>query len=224
MANKKILVIAPHPDDETLGCGGTLLNHISNGDSVFWLMVTNIKEEYGYSEKQVSIRQEEIDSVSLAYGFEKYYNLDIPTTKLDQIPFSDLIADISRVIKKVCPEIIYLPSGNDVHTDHQIVSKATFSCTKNFRYPFIKKILMYETLSETEFAPPLLGNAFQPNLFVDVTEFFENKSKIMQLYSSEVMQTPLPRSVESIEALAKYRGSRIGVRYAEAYMLLFEKQ
>tara|TARA_Y100000294_G_C8307744_1_gene237395 strand:- start:263 stop:514 length:252 start_codon:yes stop_codon:yes gene_type:complete len=82
---------------------------------------------------------------------------------------------------------------------------------------------MYETLSETEFAPPLPGNVFQPNIFVDVTDFFEKKCEIMQLYKSELMDDPFPRSLTVIEALARYRGSRVGVKYAEAYMLLYEQ-
>ena len=115
-----------------------------------------------------------------------------------------------------------MPNHSDVHTDHQITFKAAYSCTKNFRYPFIKKILMYETLSETEFAPTLLENTFIPNVFMDITKYFEKKLKIFRIYKSEVMEEPLPRSLKVIEAFNKYRGSQIGEKYAEAFVLLKE--
>ena len=93
---------------------------------------------------------------------------------------------------------------------------------KNFRFPFIKKILMYETLSETEFIPPLSTSIFCPNTFVDISHFIEEKCEIFSIFTSEIMQDNLPRSTSSIKALAQYRGSRIGVEFAEAFMLLQE--
>ena len=133
-----------------------------------------------------------------------------------------IIQKISEAVLEIQPEVIYLQNRSDVHTDHQIIFKAVYACTKNFRYPFIKKILMYETLSETEFAPALRENAFIPNFFVDISDYFEEKIDIMKIYKSEVMDDPFPRSLSSIEALARFRGSRIGVKYAEAFQLLLE--
>jgi len=218
----KILVISPHPDDETLGCGGTILKHKDIGDKIYWLIITNIVVKNGWDKDIVEKRQKEIKTVAEMYGFEKTFKLDYPTAKLDIIPIQEIIESISKVIFEIKPEIIYLPNRSDVHTDHQITFKAAYSCTKNFRYPFIKKILMYETLSETEFAPALPENTFIPNVFVDITDYFEKKIEIMKIYNSEIMIAPLPRSLDTIEALAKYRGSRIGKKYAEAFNLLEE--
>ena len=132
--SKNVLVVAPHPDDETLGCGGSLLKHIANGDLVYWLIVTNAlpNKYYNWSKEMISKRQEEIESVSKFFGFEKTFKLDYPTTELDRIPMYDLIGSISDVIKEVHPEVIYLPNRSDVHTDHQISFKAAYSCKKNF--------------------------------------------------------------------------------------------
>ena len=94
------------------------------------------------------------------------------------------------------------------------------SCTKNFRYPFIKRILLFETLSETEFAPAIANNTFSPNVFNDITLFIEKKSEIMKLFTTEQMEEPLPRALSSLKALARFRGRRIGVKYAEAFQLL----
>ena len=223
--SKNVLVVAPHPDDETLGCGGSLLKHIANGDLVYWLIVTNAlpNKYYNWSNEMISKRQEEIESVSKFFGFEKTFKLDFPTTELDMIPMYELIGSISDVIIEVHPEVIYLPNRSDVHTDHQITFKAAYSCTKNFRYPFIKRILMYETLSETEFAPALPEYGFIPNVFSDTSDFYKRKIEILEIYKSEIMKSPLPRSIGAIQALAKYRGSRIGCDFAEAFQLIFEK-
>jgi LmbE family N-acetylglucosaminyl deacetylase len=218
----KILVISPHPDDETLGCGGTILKHKDIGGKIYWLIISNIDEKNGWNKDIVEKRQKEIETVARMYGFEKTFNLDYLAAKLDIIPIQEIIESISKVIFEIKPEIIYLANRSDVHTDHQITFKAAYSCTKNFRYPFIKKILMYETLSETEFAPALPENAFIPNVFVDITKYFENKLEIFKIYKSEVMAKPFPRSLKVIEAFNKYRGSQIGEKYAEAFVLLKE--
>ena len=220
--NRNILIVASHPDDETLGCGGTILKHITNNDNVYWLILTNISEKYGWDKEIVLRRQNEIDEVAKVYNFTKIFKLGFPTKELDEIPIKMLIERISKVINEIKPNTIYIQNRSDVHTDHQIAFKAVYSCTKNFRYPFIKRILMYETLSETEFAPALLEYTFIPNVFIDITEYFNKKIDIIKIYKSEVMNFPLPRSLDSIEALARYRGSRIGVKYAEAFTLLFE--
>jgi LmbE family N-acetylglucosaminyl deacetylase len=218
----RILVISPHPDDETLGCGGTILKHKDLGDQIHWLIITNIDVKNGWDRDIVEKRQKEVETTAEMYGFEKTFKLDYPTAKLDTIPIQEIIKSISKVILEVKPEIIYLPNRSDVHTDHQITFKAAYSCTKNFRYPFIKRILMYETLSETEFAPALPENTFIPNVFMDITNYFEKKLEIFKVYKSEVMEEPLPRSLDSIKAFNKYKGSRIGKKYAESFQLLFE--
>ena len=218
----KILVISPHPDDETLGCGGTILKHKDIGDKIYWLIVTNIDVKDEWNKDTVKERQKEIKRVAEMYSFEKIFKLDYPAAKLDVIPIQKIIESISKVIFEIKPEIIYLPNRSDVHTDHQITFKTAYSCTKNFRYPFIRKILMYETLSETEFAPALPENTFIPNVFVDITKYFGKKLEIFKIYKSEVMKEPLPRSLGSIKALARFRGSQIGVEYAEAFMLVGE--
>ncbi len=218
----KILVIAPHADAETLGCGGTILKHKDIGDKIYWLIITNIDVKNGWDKNDVKKRQKEIETVAGMYGFEKTFKLGYPTAKLDTIPVQEIIKSISEVILEIEPEIIYLPNHHDIHTDHQITFKATYSCSKNFRYPFIKRILMYETLSETEFSPALPENIFIPNVFADITNYFESKLEIFKIYKSEVMEEPLPRSLEVIETLAQYRGSRIGKKYAEVFVLLKE--
>jgi N-acetylglucosamine malate deacetylase 1 len=217
-----ILVVSPHPDDETLGCGGTILRHKKNGDKVYWLNITDISLETGWDEKKVNKRKSEIDSVIKRYKFSKFFNLSIPTTKVDTFPISDIIQKITNIYKKVFPEIIYIPYANDIHSDHQIISKAMQSTFKWFRYSHINKVLMYETISETEFNFLKL-KTFNPNVFVNISDFIDDKIETMKVYESEIEAFPFPRSEKNIRALAAFRGSQSGYIAAEAFELVFER-
>lgn len=219
---KKVLVISPHPDDETLGCGGTLLKHIENKDEVHWMICTVMTEEQGYTIKAITEKNDLINDVKKKYNFKNTISLNIPTCDVHNYSFNMLIEKLSYYINSIEPEIIYMPNRGDIHTDHQIISKAILSSTKSFRVGSIKKIMMYETLSETEYAPPLQENIFIPNVFVDISDYVDSKLEILSMYKTEILDSPFPRSVENIRALAKYRGCSINKMYAEAFMLIKE--
>jgi len=218
MKNNKVLVIAVHPDDETLGCGGTLLKHKAYGDEIHWLICTDIDKSHKY----YKIRENEIKRVANLYQFNSTKNLQLKTMQVDEYSMSELIKEVSKVINDIQPNIIYLPFKSDVHSDHRKIFEASFSCTKSFRYPFIKKIYMMETLSETEFAPATKEDSFIPNVFVDVSDFLEKKIEIMKVFKSEIDKHPFPRSEKNLRALATFRGAAAGCEYAESFMLLKE--
>lgn len=218
----KVLAIAPHPDDETLGCGGTLLRHKAENDILAWLIVTDMHQDVGYSEKQKELREREIDKVAKKYLFKTVYRLGFPTTRLDVIPRGKLIEAIGQTFREFLPEIIYLPYVNDVHTDHKIVFEAVTACTKWFRYPSIKRILTYETLSETDFNLDPESLPFRPNVFVNISKTLEEKIEVMQFYKSELGDFPFPRSEKAIRSLAALRGTFSGFHAAEGFMLLKE--
>lgn len=218
----KVIVIAPHPDDETLGCGGTLFRHKQEGDELYWIIVTGINEEAGWSNEAVKKRNAEIDSVAEKYEFTDVFNFRLPTTKIDTLPLFDLIEKITDVYKKVEPQMIYMPFAYDVHTDHQLIAKALHSTFKWFRHPYIKKVLMYETPSETEFNF-MENRTFRPNVFVDISNYLDDKIEAMKIYESEIGEFPFPRSDEAIRALATLRGSQSGFKAAEAFQLVFER-
>ena len=219
---KNILVIAPHPDDETLGCGGTLLRHIDEGNKVYWLLGTTIKEGQGFSSDRVNSRQKEIKKVSEMYGFAGYKQLDFNTTELDQVPRNILVQQISEYVNEVKPNTIYLPYRNDVHSDHAQIFDASVACTKSFRYPFVRKVCVYETLSETEFGMRTDDSGFKPNMWVDISNYLERKIEIMKIFESELRNHPFPRSVENIIGLAKLRGSTANTDAAECFVILKE--
>lgn len=212
----KILVIAVHPDDETLGCGGTILKSKANGDEIHWLICTTLNRKNSYFQT----REKEIDKVSKLYKFNSVNKLPFETAKVDQYSVSEIIEKISNIINKIKPNIIYLPFYEDPHSDHKRIFEASYSCTKSFRYSFIKKIYMMETLSETEFSPSINTISFIPNTFVDISDHMNKKIKIMKVYKSEINNHPFPRSEKNIRALASYRGSTSNCNFAESFILL----
>jgi len=218
----KVLVIAVHPDDETLACGGTLLKHKAMGNEIHWLIATDITESEGFKKEAIEKRELEIQSVEKHYDFDSVHRLNLSTMRVDEYSMSDLIGKIATIIKEVKPNIIYLPFKTDVHSDHRSIFNAAYSCTKSFRYPFIKKIYMMETLSETEFAPSTKEDSFIPNVFVDISEHMEKKIQIMKCYKSEIEEHPFPRSERNLRALGTLRGATAGCNYAESFMLLKE--
>ena len=217
---RNIVVISAHPDDEILGVGGTLLKHKKNGDKIYWLITTNIFENQGFSKERISSRQKEIKKISEALSVEKVFMLDYPTMSLSTSSLIEMVPKISKVFTEIEPEIVYCLNRSDAHSDHRITFDAVMACTKSFRYPFIKQVLMYECISETEFAPQLPEKVFTPNYFVDISSFLEEKMNLMKIYESELGKHPFPRSLKNIEALATFRGASVGVEYAEAFQLI----
>lgn len=220
---RKILVVAPHPDDETLGVGGTLLRHARVGDELHWLIVTAMSVESGFSPDRMKLRTAEIRAVASALGVAATHQLGFAPGSLDVTPMSKLVEAIGEVVRATQPETIYVPFRSDIHTDHAAAFDATVSCTKWFRFPSVRRVLAYETLSETDFnLRPSVG--FSPTLFVDVTPFIEQKLRIMALYASEMQAFPFPRSESALRSLARVRGAACGCEAAEAFQLLREIQ
>ena len=217
-----VLVIAPHPDDETLGCGGVLLKHKNNNEHIYWLTITSAIDEKKWGKEFIKKRKLELESVKNEYGFKKSFHLEFPPAYLDTVPISDIVDKISKIIKEVKPELIYVPYSSDVHTDHQIISKSLGSIIKWFRHPSVNKVLMYETLSETDFNF-LSANSFKPNYFVDISDFIKKKIEIMKIYSSEMNLAPFPRSEKVLIAQSVLRGSQCGFDNAEAFNMIYMK-
>jgi len=219
----RTMVIAPHPDDETLGVGGTLLRRLSEGHELAWVIVTKVTTDGGWTPETVQRRDFEIAKVASLYNFKRVFQLNYATTSLDQYPMSELVRDISGVFKDFLPEEVFIPHRGDVHTDHQYIYDAAISCTKWFRCPSIKRVLTYETLSETDFGLSV-DQKFFPNVFVDIERSIDQKIDIMKIYASELGEFPFPRSDEAIRSLAKIRGAASGYKAAEAFQLLRERQ
>jgi LmbE family N-acetylglucosaminyl deacetylase len=218
----KTLVISPHPDDEILGCGGTLLRRASEGAELGWLIVTGMSTDAGWSSESVVERDEEIAKVASLVGFSTIVDLRLSPAHLEELPMAGLITRFSDVFNEFSPEEVFVAHRSDVHTDHRVVFDAAAACTKWFRNPTVRRVLAYETVSETEFGLDP-NDVFRPNYFVDISDFLESKLRVMAVYQSEMEEFPFPRSPEAIRALATWRGSTAGFVAAEAFQLLRER-
>lgn len=220
-----ILILAAHPDDETLGCGATLLRHHARGDRLFWLIATRALPGGSWSDAVIAQKQKEVEQVAAAYPMQDWQWLNFPAARLDTIPRSDLIAALAQALDQFQPDCVYLPHAGDIHSDHRILNAAFLSAAKPFhsREPKIRRILAYETLSSTDAAPSPAFPAFTPNSFTRVsTAELDEKISLMSLYASEAQTDPAPRGPAAIRALARYRGATIGREWAEAFMLIRE--
>ena len=216
----KSIVISAHPDDESIGCGGSLLKKRANGEELYWIIVTNVSERYGFTKERIRQRENEIRQVEEKIGFKKIFDLQLKPGGIDGAAFLTMVPMISKIFYDIKPETIFVMNRSDIHSDHRFTFDAVVACTKSFRYPFIKKVLMYECISETEFAPPLPENCFLPNYFIDISNVMVEKLELCKIYASEFGDHPFPRSIENIKALAHFRGATAGVQYAEAFQLL----
>ena len=158
---KKVMVVSPHPDDETLGCGGTLLKHALQGDALYWIIVTSAHEPL-YSETDIQAQAMQVECVMKAYGFHKLDWLKFPAARLETIALNDMINALRNAITAIHPEIVYIPNRSDVHSDHRIVSQAMQAVLKSFymRSMGVRQILAYEVLSETDAAHLFLKICF----------------------------------------------------------------
>jgi LmbE family N-acetylglucosaminyl deacetylase len=220
--SRKVLAVAPHPDDETLGCGGSLLRHIADGDEVHWLIVTAMTPALGFLAEDIERREREISNVAHAYRFAAVHTLGLPAMRLDTLPKGQLVDAVGSVVRGVQPDTLYLPYRNDAHSDHAAVFDAAAACCKGFRYPSVRRVRAYETLSETEFGLRPDDSGFRPNLFVDIASYIDRKVEIMKLFPTEIAPAPFPRNLEAIRALATFRGLVAGTIAAEAFISLRE--
>ncbi|MEZ4704595.1 MAG: PIG-L deacetylase family protein [Bdellovibrionota bacterium] len=220
MSMKNVLIVAVHPDDETLGAGGTILKYKEQGHSVHWLIVTKAEPKMGFSQQSIDLREQEISAVSQKYAFDSIHKLNFGATRLDQYTNKEIIDQLVPILETIQPHDIFLPFWGDVHTDHKRTFECFFPILKSFRLPFIESIFCMETLSETDFALQSSHQSFQPNYFVNIEPYIEKKLDIMKIYKSEIAPPPFPRSLENIEALSKYRGGSSGYKYAEAFMMI----
>jgi N-acetylglucosamine malate deacetylase 1 len=210
------MVIAPHADDELLGCGGTLLRRRAEGEHVAWVLVTEAKRGIGPPRE---VRDTEIEKVRTGLGIplDSLVRVGHETTMLDTVSSATLVADLSSAISRLRPSEVLIPHPDDVHSDHRIVAQAALAATKWFRQESVLRVLAYETLSETGFG----GSAtFRADIHVDVSLWLDEKIDLLMHYSSEIGSFPFPRSEPAVRALATLRGANAGFRAAEAFQIL----
>lgn len=217
----KVLVVATHPDDEVLGCGGVIARYSAEGASVQVLVVTRGSADI-FPAEFIEQGRRELAEAHRILGVSEVRFLDLAAPKLDTIP-GHLIADrIKQCIDELEPEVVYLPHFGDLHADHRAVYYATLVAARPIHHSPVRRLMSYETLSETEWAPPTGEQTFVPTVFVDISNVLEKKLAAMRCYASQIQESPHPRSLQGIRALAQMRGATVSCDAAEAFMLVRE--
>lgn len=217
-----ILVLAPHNDDEVLGCGGVMAKYIKEGKKVIVAVVTNGHlgaPELFSKEGTEKVRKEALEAHSYL-GVSETVFLDFPAINLDALPAYKLSLAISKIIKKFEIDTLFIPHRGDIHKDHKITYEAALVAARPIDGCTVKRIYAYETLSETEWAAPFGDDVFIPNVFVNIENEIEDKLKAFRFFSTQIKQFPHSRSPEIIRVLSNYRGATVGFSNAEAFTLI----
>lgn len=219
----RILTVAAHPDDETLGAGGTMAWHAARGDTVWVCILTEgVTSRHDRVDQQLDCARRACD----ALGVEKLILVGLPDQRLDTLSLLDVIAPIEQCIEDLQADVVLTHFGGDVNEDHRLVSRATMVATRPVPGTPVKRVCSFEIPSSTDWAPPVPGSVFAPNLFVDITDTLETKLTAMRAYAdtyrSEVRPYPHPRSMEALTAYAQRSGAVSGLLAAEPFMLLRE--
>lgn len=224
-----VLVFAPHPDDEVLGCGGTIARYIKEGNDVYVCVVTSgfppiYEKDYQLAQENgwPHVQYPDIMKAHKLLGIKETFFLQFPTVMLETVPRYELNGKIGKLVQRLKPEVVFIPHFGDMQRDHTLVSEAVMVAVRPKYDGTVRYVYSYETLSETEWNIPHATNAFIPNTFVDIEPYLEKKKEAMSCFTTQICEFPNPRSIEAVEALAKFRGSTMGAKAAEAFALIRE--
>ena len=222
----KILIVDAHPDDEVLGCGGTIAKYTKKGVRVYCLFLGRGKtSRFGAGnnpngiKKEQTVLEKEAQKAARILGISQIIFKDFPDQKYDTVPFLEIVKTIERIKNKIKPDIIFTHYFGDLNLDHQITFKAVLTACRPVRNESIRKIYSFEVLSSTEWG---IDRSFSPNVFVDIKGTFNKKIKALRAYKSEIQKYPHPRSPRAIEILARRWGTIVGKELIEAFELIRE--
>ncbi len=218
----KVLIIAPHMDDEVLGCGGVLCRHLEAEDKIWVIFVAHRIYNHRFDEEKNKIEKAHALKAKEILSYHEAIFLDMNDERLD-ICIQEIIIPLEKYMERIKPEVVYIPFKGDNNQDHRAVFDAARVVLRSSATPYIKKVLMYEVSSSTEQSPPLLENIFSPNYYVNIKECIDAKIQALKCYETEKRSFPHPRSEEALRVLAQKRGTEIGFEYAEAFMVIREK-
>jgi len=213
-----VLVVAAHPDDELLGAGGTVARHAANGDLVKLAVMcegVSLRYEPGWD---AQVRKQACDAARIL-GVSDLVMGDLPDQRLETIPLQQVAVKVDQLIADFAPEVIYTHFAGDINRDHQVLAEAVLVAARPYSAPSVREILMFETPSSTEWSSPALTTPFQANVYVDVEDFLDKKIAAFNCYTAEVRPFPHPRSPEALRDRARYWGSLVNRKAAEAFVL-----
>ena len=221
--NKKILIVAAHPDDEVLGCFGTVAKLIQQGYEAYTLILgegkTSRDEKRVVENKkdEIKLLNSEIQKANDIIGIKKVFIESFPDNRFDSVDLLDIIKVVEKVKSEIKPDVIFTHYEKDLNIDHQITYKAVLTATRPMKQESVKTIYSFEILSSTEWNYPL---SFLPDTFFDISDTIDLKLKAMKKYKSELCDFPHPRSLKGIKLNAKYQGMRVGKKYVEVFKVI----
>ncbi len=220
---KRVLVVAAHPDDEVLGCGGTMAALAQAGHEVYVLILgegvtsrDEIRDPLARAKEIEALRQAARKAAQILGAKEVFFE-DLPDNRFDTVPFLEIVKKIERIKTKVRPEIIFTHYEGDLNIDHQITARAVMTATRPLPGETVYALMAFETLSSTEWHPTTV---FLPSCYENISSTLVQKMEALKVYEVELRSFPHPRSPEGIKALARKRGTEIGVTAAEAFQMM----
>ncbi len=218
--NKTILVVAAHPDDEVLGCSGTMARHASEGDEVYVVFMSDgVSSRTSIESNEVEARKQAAKDASNILGVVQSPRfLGFPDNRMDTVALLDIVQTLEQVINEIEPKVVYTHHSDDLNIDHKITHQAVMTACRPQTGFVVQAIYCFEVLSSTEWGSPSNNKQFNPNHFVDISNTFECKVEALSEYSMEMREYPHSRSIKSVEALAIHRGTSMGMKYAEAFV------
>ena len=217
---KNISFIVAHPDDETIGCGGTILKKINEGHQINLLVLSNGISSRSEKKKDLIFRKKNFEKVIRNYKIKNYEILDFPDNKFDTVPLLKIIKVIENFLRKNRSSEVFTHYYDELNIDHRITSKAVITACRPKPNSLIKKLFFFEVLSSTDWN--FNNNTFRPNYFEDVSKFTQKKIKLLKLYKNEILKGNHTRSLKNIIRLSEVRGASVGIKNAEAFIIYRE--
>lgn len=220
---KKILIIAAHPDDEVLGCGGTIARLNKEGYELYTLILgegitsrDDVRNK-GKRKEEIDTLRQQSNNANKILGVKEVLFFSFPDNRFDAVPFLDIVKTIEKVKKEIKPGIVFTHYEKDLNIDHQITYKAVITATRPISEETVKEIYSFEIPSSTEWSYPL---SFSPNVFYNISETMNIKLRALEEYKTELREYPYPRSLKGIKLIAKTWGMKVGLNYAEAFKMI----
>jgi LmbE family N-acetylglucosaminyl deacetylase len=214
------LVVAAHPDDEVIGCGGTIARHVAEGDCVHVvLMADGVGSRGTDSSNGLRQRNQACGEALNILGVTGWHALAFPDNCMDSLPLLDVVQSLELIIKRLQPMTIYTHHHGDLNVDHRVTHQAVMTACRPVPGSSVREVLTFEVMSSSEWATPGVA-PFEPNVFVDISDYLPKKLEALAAYDMEMRSAPHSRSVAHIEALARHRGNCVGLKSAEAFVVL----
>jgi LmbE family N-acetylglucosaminyl deacetylase len=222
----RVLVVAAHPDDEILGCGGTIARRVAEGDEVSILILgegitaRSKRRDLRRNKKETNHLKQDIQKAARILGVARTFHYEFPDNRFDTVPLLDVIKVVEEVKSIVLPAVVYTHHGGDLNVDHRIAFQAVLTACRPQPNEVVKTIYCFEVQSSTEWRAPTADGVFLPTVYFDISATLPIKLKAMEVYESELRDYPHPRSLRAIDLVARRNGVEVGIEAAERFFLL----